>query len=215
MKKLLTIIPSRWRNENHKAYAQNFFEKSRVSELLIGLDDDDAHNYERLPNVLYEVNPRLRLVGTTNLLANKYCNEYEYLGFMGDDHRPRTDGWDELLIDSIKHLPFGIAYGNDLIKGKRLPTAVIFNSEIVRRVGYMGPPTLVHLWMDNFWLELGRALGSIVYNPNVIIEHLHYVRRKAPWDQTYVEANGFKEKDRKQWELYMRNQFHLDVAKFK
>jgi hypothetical protein len=179
------------------------------------LDDDDAHNYERLPNVLYDVNPRLRLVGTTNLLANKYCNEYEYLGFMGDDHRPRTDGWDELLIDSIKHLPFGIAYGDDLVKGKGIPTAVIVNSEIVRRVGYMGPPTLVHLWMDAFWLELGRALNSIVYNANVIVEHLHYIRHKAPWDQTYIEANGFKEQDRKNWNRYIKDQFHLDVAKFK
>lgn len=215
MKKLLTIIPSRGRNENLKAYAKNFFEKSRISELLVGLDDDDAHNYDRLPNIHYDINPRLRLVGTTNLLANKYCNQYEYLGFMGDDHRPRTDGWDELLIDSIKHLEFGIAYGQDLAKGSKLPTAVIVNSEIVRRVGYMGPPTLVHLWMDNFWLELGKALKSIIYNPNIIIEHMHHIRRKAPKDLTYQEANSFKARDRKNWSIYMRDQFHLDVAKFK
>jgi hypothetical protein len=39
--------------------------------------------------------------GTLNLLANKYCNEYEYVCFIGDDHRPRTDGWDLKLIESI------------------------------------------------------------------------------------------------------------------
>jgi hypothetical protein len=215
MKTLLTIVPSRGRNTQHIEFVKNFQEKSRISDLLIGLDDDDEANYQRQPSVLYDVNPRMRVIGTTNKLANKFVDQYEYFGFMGDDHRPRTDGWDQILIDSIKDIKYGIAYGEDLVKGKALPTAVILKSEIVKVLGYIGPPTQIHLCIDTFWKNLGDSLKTLVWNPKVIIEHLHPLRHKAPMDQTYQDAYDLQKQDLKSFAKYMANQFPSELAKFK
>jgi len=84
---------------------------------------------------MYEVNPRAMMNGTLNLIANKYADKYEYIAFMGDDHRPRTIGWDQKLVDSIADINNGIAYGNDLFQGINLPTAVLLKSSIVKTLG--------------------------------------------------------------------------------
>jgi hypothetical protein len=214
MKKLLTIVPSRGRNLQHIDFVANFQKKSKISDLLIGLDDDDEANYQRQPNVIYEVNPRLRLIATSNILANKYVDQYEYFGFMGDDHRPRTDAWDELLINSIKDKKYGIAYGEDLIKSFNLPTAVVLKTEIVKVLGYIGPPTQIHLCIDIFWKNLGKALGTLTWNSDVIIEHIHPIRKKAPMDQTYHDAYQLQKQDLKNFAKYMKKQFPSELAKF-
>lgn len=217
MKKFLTIVPTRNRNHKTKELVDEFFKTSSHSDLLFGLDDDDEMNYDRIPGVMYEVNPRLRLNGTLNLLANKYCNQYEYICFMGDDHRPRTENWDLKLYESIKDKNYGIAYGNDLIKGWKLPTAVFLDSRIIQKLGYMAPPILTHLFLDDFWRDLGNNLGTLVYSENVVIEHMHFIRGKSELDEIYEEVNSkeMKHKDRDAYEKYLKENFGHDLGKLK
>lgn len=217
MKKLLTIVPTRSRNEKHKELTELFLKTSKVSDLLFGLDEDDQHTYDRLNGVMYDVNPRLRMNGTLNLLANKYCNEYEYICFIGDDHRPRTEGWDEKLLASIKGKPYGMAYGNDLLKGKKLPTAILMDSNIIKKIGFMAPPILIHLYLDNFWKDFGNALGTLTYSDDVVLEHLHYSRGKSDIDEVYLEANSsaVKSADQENYEKYKVEQFQIDLEKCK
>jgi hypothetical protein len=44
--------------------------------------------------------------------------------------------------------------------------------------------------MDNFWRLLGTELGTLVYCEDVILEHNHYVNKKAPTDNTYKTINS-------------------------
>jgi len=218
MKKILVIVPTRSRNHKTKEFVEEFFKNSEISDLLFGLDDDDQHTYDRIQNVKYEVNPRLRLNGTLNLLAKKYCEHYECISFMGDDHRTRTKGWDSIIYEKIKDIPFGIAYGNDLLAEERLPTAVIMKSEIIKRLGFMSPHSLTHLYLDNFWLDLGKRLNSIHYFPKVIIEHMHYGRKgKSPKDDIYIEVNSpeMHKKDKLAYKIYLQENFENDLKKFK
>ena len=217
MKKMLTIIPSRGRNEGAKEFARVFFENSKISDLAFGLDDDDEASYERLNNVIYEVNPRKRVNGTLNCIASKYCHDYEYLAFMGDDQRVRTLGWDEVMYEQIKNIPLALAYGDDLIQGQRLPTSVVMDSQIVRILGYMSPPCLIHMYIDNFWLDLGVALKTLCYFPQVIIEHMHFSKGKNAYDKTYAESNNPQQYDRdfKSYRNYLANEFPQDIEKLK
>jgi hypothetical protein len=130
--------------------------------------------------------------GTLNALATKYADQYEYIAFMGDDHRPRTFAWDVLLTQLIENKKYGVAYGNDLFMGDKIPTAVLLKSEIVKKLGYMAPPVLIHLFLDNFWKALGENLESLVYSPDIIIEHMHYLIGKADADELYLEVNSEK-----------------------
>ena len=86
----LVIIPARGRPDKAQVAFDAFKELSKISDFLIGLDDDDADNYSEIEGVIREVNPRLRMNGTLNLLVKKYQDKYETITFMGDDHIVRT-----------------------------------------------------------------------------------------------------------------------------
>ena len=118
------------------------------------------------------------------------------IGFCGDDHRPRTVGWDQAYLDALREMGTGIVYGNDLLQGEALPTQVAMTSDIIRALGYMAPPDLVHMYADNWWRELGRRAGCLRYLPDVIVEHMHPVAGKADWDEGHKRVNAPEMYDR-------------------
>jgi GT2 family glycosyltransferase len=121
------------------------------------------------------------------------------------------------MLDEMKKKPLSVAYGNDLLMGEKLPTAVLMSSEIVQKLGYMAPPTLKHQWSDLFWLWLGRDSGTLTYFPDIVIEHLHHSVGKSTIDQTYVDATNLKMKrqDSSAWQKYYQEQFAKDLEKLK
>ena len=186
----LVIIPARGRPDKAKVAFDALKNLSKISDFMIGLDDDDAHNYPELDGVIREVNPRLKMNGTLNLLSTKYADKYETITFMGDDHLVRTEGWDEKLYEPIKNRGFGIAYGNDLFQGENLPTMVMMSTNIIKELGFMAPPKLIHLFMDNFWKVFGQVLGCLDYKADVVIEHMHFMAGKSSSDAQYLEVNS-------------------------
>lgn len=197
--KLVMIVPSRGRPHNVAEVIEEFAKtKSKINtQLIIGIDEDDPEltGYEAImddvPNfVMFHKNPRLRLGGTLNLLANRYAPYYDLIGFMGDDHRTRTYGWDTRFSDTATADGTAVMYGNDLIQGSALPTAVVMTADIIKTLGYMVPPTLTHLFLDNYWLTLGRRLSRLRYLDDVIIEHMHPIAGKGAWDDRYADVNS-------------------------
>jgi hypothetical protein len=213
-KRNLLIVPTRNRPEKALELLQEFNNTAEDSDIIFGLDDDDTSNYAPEVRKKAEINPRLRMCGTLNLIANQYANKYEFLSFMGDDHRPRTNGWDSRLMLGIGSNP-GVAWGNDLLQGERLPTAVLLSSSIVQAIGYMAPPELVHMYMDNFWLTLGRGLGNAFYDGDCIIEHMHFINGKAERDAGYIEVNAPEVymKDSEAYQRYLTEKLFSDLGK--
>jgi hypothetical protein len=212
--RVLVIVPTRSRPESTQLFFDLFQANSTKSDLAFCLDDDDESVYPRIPGVIYEVNPRLRLCGTINLIAKKYAEDYKYVAFMADDHRIRTPGWDAVMT-SQSQKQASICYGDDLLQGARLPTAVLMTSNIVRALGFMAPPQCVHLYLDNFWLDLGNALGILSYFPEVIIEHMHYSNGKSEMDAIYADANSSERfsSDCAAYHEYLNSQFASDIEK--
>lgn len=212
-KDVLTIVPTRGRPEASVEFHKEFLERSMISNLMFAIDEDDADNYPRIDGVLYEVNPRMGMNGTLNYVANKYADEYKYIAFMGDDHRIRTFGWDIMMAKAIGSL--GIAYGNDLIQGSALPTAVMMSSKIIKAIGYMAPPAQKHMYLDNFWLDLGTRLNSIHYLDDVVIEHQHFSVTGEKMDETYQETNdaAVYNADKIAYDNYLSTQMDIDIDK--
>lgn len=186
----LVIIPARGRPDKAATAFDALKKLSKISDFMIGLDDDDADNYPEIDGVIREINPRLKMNGTLNLLVSKYQDNYETITFMGDDHLVRTDGWDEMLYEPIKEKGFGISYGNDLFQGENLPTMVMMSTNISKTLGFFAPPKLIHLFMDNFWKVFGQVIGSLHYKSDVIVEHMHYMAGKSQSDAQYLEVNS-------------------------
>lgn len=88
-----------------------------------------------------------------------------------DDHMPRTVGWARELADAAGE--WGIAYANDGHQGEALPTVCAWGGELYGALRRMVPGALWHLYVDDYWRELGKALGRLTYLPEVLVEHCH------------------------------------------
>lgn len=202
METLTILTPTRGRPENAHRLIRAFA-SSRLGDtrLVFGIDEDDDcyDNYMDVFNdatsyldfVSWITGPRLRMAGTLNAMAIAVVASpsVDAIGFMGDDHLPITRGWDIQYMSTLKKMSTpGIVWGDDLIQGAIIPTQVAMHAGIVRALGRMVPTGMVHLYLDNYWLELGRRLSHI-YLPDVVVKHVHPIAGAAQWDQTYVEAN--------------------------
>lgn len=217
---MLIIVPTRGRPENAAALYRAWQDTtSGVSDLLFAVDDDDpslgAYRSvsQAMPAAEMLTGPRLRLVGTLNAVAMERAPHYRVLAFMGDDHRPRTDSFDQRFTEALPGT--GVVYGNDLLQGENMPTAVAMTSDIVQALGYMAPPQMQHLCVDLVWKHWGEAIGRIAYLDDVIVEHLHPANGKARMDRGYEEANnpGQVTRDTEAYNAYMAGAFHADVEK--
>jgi hypothetical protein len=214
------LCPSRGRPANANAVCVAWAETDAAARLIVVADADDpnAAEYRKLPcEVRINEGPQ-RLGPILNAEAVRVCADpdVDVIGFLGDDHRPRTWGWDTLLRESLGQAP-GVAYGNDLLQEQNLPTAVVMTADLVRGLGYMVPPGLAHLYLDDFWKRLGQDVGHLVYRSDVVIEHMHPVAGKAGWDAGYERVNApeLYASDLTAYELFLRNRWPADLARLK
>jgi len=139
-------------------------------------------------------------------------DEFGIIGFIGDDHRFRTPGWDLLVEDALDL--GGIAYGDDLAQRQALPTQVFISSKIVEALGWMGLPGAKHLYLDNAWRTLGEGAGCLYYLSNVVIEHLHPAHNPSvPWDENHrrVNTKEMYEHDAQVYAKWLEHQASIDI----
>lgn len=211
---LAVIVPTRGRPQNAARLATAFKDTDSLNAVPVFVadeDDPELPGYRKLlddgvlPRLMVQSRSNGRgLCAALNYAAIRYAEVYEAIGFMGDDHLPRTIGWDDRVLDALDSLEPRIVYGNDLLQGAALPTAVFMQSRMIRAMGMMAPRVMRHLYLDNFWKELGESLNGLVYLDDVIIEHLHPVNGKAEWDERYkaVNAPEADREDRNAWLSY-------------
>jgi hypothetical protein len=118
------------------------------------------------------------------------AGDHEAIGFMGDDHVPRTNEWAQRFLRALRSMGTGIVYGDDLLQRDHLPTQWAMTADIVRSLDRMVPAPVEHLFCDNSVLALGRALRCIRYLGDVVIEHCHPLAGKAEPDPQYERVNS-------------------------
>ena len=224
---LLVIIPTRGRPQAIPEIMQAWDDTSATADVLFAVDTDDpelaaykkhAAAYKADSRVRFTFGKRRRLVGTLNAQAVKAAKTYRFLAFMGDDHRPRPAAmpWDARIRECLSGGP-GIVYGNDLLQGEKMATAVAMTSDIVDTLGYMCPPAMVHLCVDLVWVAWGNAMQRITYLDDMVIEHLHPAAQKADMDSGYEECNRPEQvaSDSVAYHAYMQGEFKVDSDKLK
>lgn len=198
MTDLLVIVPSRGRPAAVTELADTFAQTCTAdTQLVIAIDagnpqTDDylAATYGRVKLWINHDEPTM--VAALNTAASGMLAADPHIGaiaFMGDDHRPRTKHWDAWYLAALDELGTGIVYGDDLLQGERIPTQVAMTADIVRALGHMAPPALTHLFVDNYWRDLGQAADCLRYLSGVIVEHQHPIAGKALWDEGYRRVN--------------------------
>ena len=222
MADLTVVIPSRGRPQAVNDLAETFQATCTTDPMLVFSLDEDDPDLGRYLGAIRDlpswvdvcVAPNANMAEALNHAAGGALDGFA-VGFMGDDHRPRTHGWDAEYLKVLRELGTGIVYGDDLFQRQNLPTQVAMTTDIVRALGWMTPPGPRHMYLDNFWRDLGNAADCLRFLPDVVVEHVHPVAGKAVVDEGYARVNAPEmfEHDRLAYNAYLASQFRSDVAK--
>lgn len=193
MKPILILLPSKGRPDKIEGFYKEWRETTEgCSQIITCLDDDDPtiNKYKAHKDVSFDIGAGKSMCGTLNRVFYKNPN-YKYYYVVSDDHRIKTKYWESRFIEKIKENgDKGVCYGNDLMYGETLPTAQFVSGNIVRALGYIALPGLYHMWIDKFWLEIGKGLKKLFYFPDIFVEHMHFTVGKSQKDYFYQRVNN-------------------------
>lgn len=204
------VIPSRGRPGNIARLTAAMDDTCTADTgLVVGLDDDDptAPQYpDPAGDLSYVIRPDLhKVTAWTNYLAVPRVQDCRGIGHFGDDNVPQTRGWDTAVMEALEKTPF--AFANDQYPSRAPGTLcchVFMRSEVVKTLGYFGPPSIAHMYVDVAWMAWGTACG-ITYLHEVLIPHLHYTTGQAGMDATYQNSYAGTGADLQAWHAYCRS----------
>lgn len=204
MSSVVVVVPSRGRPAAAWATVEAIRSTASLvsTSVLLAVDRSDpllpvyeglrwpGHYAAEVALVVLEDEVTGNLVRATNTVSLDVARDdpSAIIGNLGDDHRPRTRGWDRAILNALDEP--GIAYGNDLFQGADLPTAPFISAAIPLALGWYALPSCRHLFIDNAWRDIGVQSGRMHYLPGVVIEHCHPLAGKGQWDEGYERANG-------------------------
>lgn len=189
------------------------------TRLIVGLDLDDPSTPEYLaldrPGVQFVCDSQVTLVEWINRLAIPAAKEHRYIGHIGDDNVPRSVGWDARIIESLKRQRTGFCFADDLDPGRQpgsLSIHIFMTANIIQKLGYMGPPSIQHMYVDPVWYAWGQAT-SIEFLGDVVLEHMHYSLGKSPRDETYNLSTARIPEDCTRYNDYCEDGLNADIRK--
>lgn len=219
MANLLVIVPSRGRPRNIARLLDSVHATARLdTHLHVAVDEDDETlpQYEAVMKTaggehdVLETGPRKGLCAWTNEIAVRRAGEYPFLASFGDDHVPRTPGWDRALVAAVQRMGgTGFSYPFDGTRDD-VPEAVVMSSDIVAALGWMCLPGLSHWYPDVVWADLGRGAGCLRHCRAIAVDHRNAVAEGRA-DATARDNGKSLEADRDAYYAWRRGRMAADV----
>ena len=214
----ILICPTRGRDDLHRMLAASWLPTRQFSRLVFVVPEEQRAMYSTVAGCEYLYHPANGIRGMTeplNWAAMQLVDQADALMALGHDTIIRTADW-EARVDS--HISTkAVIYPDDGIQHERLPTVAWLDARVVKALGYMAPPSIRHLYIDNFWHALGNNLESIKYLPDVLFDHIHPCVGKRAWDETTGALNTREAylAGKDQFLAYMCSRFFRDLDKAK
>jgi hypothetical protein len=209
--KLLAIVPSRGRPDNAQRLLEALDSTAPAVDVIFAVDSDDP-TLDQYPASFTQAVKGGSMVAALNEVAVANTEKYPYIGFLGDDTLPHQH-WYGRILWALELNKNSMVYGNDLIHGPGLPTAIFMDSNVIRTLGFMAPPEQKHLFVDNYWKALGEETGNLVYVDDAYIEHLHPLVGKGQNDIVYDTNDSYWAHDERAFAARMASEFKEDVRK--
>lgn len=200
----MIITATRGRPQNFMRMIDAFDKTECIEPWILLMDSDDPKLAEyhhirdvHAPEVFIQVyESELASQGGISSLFNQFFDEnpaLEYYAMIADDVVPETYGWAKRLKDAC--MPDKIAFGDDGIQHHRLPTHPFIGGDLARRWGCLAPRELKHMYVDNWWKDMGIKDKCLLYLENVYLTHYHYINKKAKKDESYQRSEKFMQED--------------------
>lgn len=203
----MILLPTKGRPLSLKRFVTRYETTGATLPVLLLTDEADRGVYETvgLPAGFSEMTfPAGTPIGECFNRAFAAHPDEPYYGITADDVVPETDGWDVTLRDAC--LPDRVAWGDDGLQGKDLPTHPFLGGELVRKLGFIAPPGVKHWYADNFWALLANTHGLGTYLPDVKTTHRHHLNGLAEFDATYATQPDH-EADRQAWARFLAGEY--------
>ncbi len=195
MKRLLTICATRIRPHRIGEMLDSFDRTKSFADIVIYVSEDDP-KLEAYKDVLegrnYVVGKRKTLVEVENYFSTVVYPDYQFYQGVNDDQVFHTEKWDEKLTNDIetKGGGWGVACCRDLMHDDdwdkcKYANSPIISGNIVRTLGYIYYPELVHTHTDDYLRDVALGINRLFRNPEVVIEHKHCLNGKADLDDNY------------------------------
>jgi hypothetical protein len=212
MRDLLVVTPTRGRPERILRLASSITRTATAkTDLIVGLDDDDptaAETVEALKpfGVQCMRGPRTGLGPWSNTLVQAGFGDYKAFASLGDDHVPRTLGWDAECLRELELMGGGYAVPNGLLS-PGFPEQVVISARVVEALGWLCLPGLRHWCVDQVWYDLGKMTHRLRWLERVMVEHW-----QDPTDQTAADQWAALRPDQVTYAKWlMSDQFDTDV----
>jgi hypothetical protein len=221
------ICPTRNRPDRVKDMLKSFYDTKRNADthicLAVSKDDEKYDQYfSELPNENIITCPSRYLINKTNYICCELFPDIPYYGGIDDDHIFRTKNWDKILLQKLKdNNDWGLACGNDKFnedwKQWSHPSGWIMSNKTIKFLGYAMYPKFIHSGIDHWQADLFGNAECLYYVPEVIIEHCHYLVKKAKDDKGYAwvyDGANFNEA-MKIYHLWKYEFMEIDVERLK
>lgn len=205
--RLLMVCPTRGRPERAKDMLKSFYDTKGYADtgicLAISKDDDKYQKYLEMFKEENVITCKSRyLINKTNYIDCEVYPDLPYYGNIDDDHIFRTNDWDKILIETIENNGgWGLACGDDLFSENwrqwSHPSGFVMSGNLVRFLGYAMYPKFIHNGVDHWQEDLFGKAECLYFVPEVVIEHCHYLVKKAKDDKGYAwvyEASNFNKR---------------------
>lgn len=167
-------------------------------EIILYIDEDDVETQEvshPALSLVKLVRPRGKTMGHMNQACFE-ASRGRYAMLFNDDAVCRTKGWDLKTISAFSRFPDDIAlvYGNDLHRGRNIPTFPILSRAVCGLIGGICPRDYRNIFIDVHIQDVFRQLAGLgfdrtLYLEDVVFEHMHHEAGKAAMDEVYVKRH--------------------------
>jgi hypothetical protein len=195
------FCPSRGRPQAAKELMRTFEETktSPDTELVFCIDKDDPTRKD-YPTSLILGEPTGDPTGPSNHAA--LASSAPIIGWVGDDSRFETKGWDAMVIAALRTPGFCWTWDGHETPW---PSTVFISREIVQALGYLILPTMKRGYFDTVWIALAGVTGTDRILYDVMIRHDNTVH-EAP-DPQIIAADHLAYID------WFKNQYDADAKK--
>jgi hypothetical protein len=119
-----------------------------------------------------------------------------WLGLIGDDCVPETEGWDKALVGELNGANF-VSCNDGWQAPQRVANCWLIAGDVIRAVDFpIFPYGLHHLFVDDVWERLAAKVRGIwTCRMDIMVRHRHVMNGSAEADETHkaVYGDGFKD----------------------
>lgn len=209
------VLATRNRVKNCERFIQAWHDTQASSSVYVRLDLDDPvlDQLKKLPwpaEFKLHVGSRARLGPAMQEMFTKFPHEPWY-GILADDVIPRTQHWDQRLIEAAGNNKVSCA--NEVHEKSIRICHPCVGGDLVRLVGCFAIPTVQHFGTDTLWECVHHCCDLNNRLHDVILEHAHFNFGQSELDQTYLESQAVRRSDKTAYKAWMNKNFDAILHK--